>query len=195
MPCGAALLHKHEPTEKVVTHSASGGRVEPCQAKEYVRLVRDVIHNFHAAGDAQTRVGGDGVTPPAPWIYRPWLDLLIGCGAWSAPLVLTNYVSPCPKYFLVLCFLCARADSSTTHISWLRFTVPIILMMSSGNIDASRFTQAAARHYHAYLKEVAKNPELKATEQHLGPAAHGLNSQISRRLLEALSLRPSAFAK
>src|SRR5271156_1895285 len=22
-----------------------------------------------------------------PWIYRPWLDLLIGCGAWSAPLL------------------------------------------------------------------------------------------------------------
>lgn len=29
-----------------------------------------------------------------PWIYRPWVDLLIGCGAWSAPLLLlTNYVS------------------------------------------------------------------------------------------------------
>ncbi len=24
---------------------------------------------------------------PSPWIYRPWLDLLIGCGAWSAPLL------------------------------------------------------------------------------------------------------------
>jgi tetratricopeptide (TPR) repeat protein len=28
-------------------------------------------------------------TPAAtgPWIYRPWLDLLVGCGAWSAPLL------------------------------------------------------------------------------------------------------------
>jgi len=31
-------------------------------------------------------------TPPAsaptsPWIYRPWLDLVVGCGAWSAPLL------------------------------------------------------------------------------------------------------------
>ena len=27
-------------------------------------------------------------TPPAsPWIYRPWLDLIVGCGAWSAPLL------------------------------------------------------------------------------------------------------------
>jgi tetratricopeptide (TPR) repeat protein len=26
--------------------------------------------------------------PPAqPWLYRPWLDLLVGCGAWSAPLL------------------------------------------------------------------------------------------------------------
>ncbi len=32
---------------------------------------------------------------PAPanngWIYRPWLDLLVGCGAWSAPLLLLVY--------------------------------------------------------------------------------------------------------
>jgi tetratricopeptide (TPR) repeat protein len=25
--------------------------------------------------------------PGGPWIYRPWLDLLVGCGAWSAPLL------------------------------------------------------------------------------------------------------------
>ncbi|HXQ26076.1 MAG TPA: tetratricopeptide repeat protein [Candidatus Acidoferrales bacterium] len=25
--------------------------------------------------------------PAGPWIYGPWLDLLIGCGAWSAPLL------------------------------------------------------------------------------------------------------------
>lgn len=39
--------------------------------------------------------GDDGAAPRSPWIYRPWLDLIIGCGAWSAPLlILTNYVSP-----------------------------------------------------------------------------------------------------
>jgi tetratricopeptide (TPR) repeat protein len=38
---------------------------------------------------------GNGTRPASPWVYRPWLDLLIGCGAWSAPLlVFTNYVSP-----------------------------------------------------------------------------------------------------
>lgn len=26
-------------------------------------------------------------SPTGPWIYRPWLDLLVGCGAWSAPLL------------------------------------------------------------------------------------------------------------
>lgn len=29
----------------------------------------------------------------APWIYNPWLDLIVGCGAWSAPLLLISYVS------------------------------------------------------------------------------------------------------
>ena len=28
-----------------------------------------------------------------PWIYQPWLDLLVGCGAWSAPLLLIAYYS------------------------------------------------------------------------------------------------------
>ncbi|HYM77159.1 MAG TPA: tetratricopeptide repeat protein [Candidatus Dormibacteraeota bacterium] len=27
----------------------------------------------------------------APWIYTPWLDLIVGCGAWSAPLLLISY--------------------------------------------------------------------------------------------------------
>ena len=29
----------------------------------------------------------------APWIYGPWLDLVVGCGAWSAPLLLLSYLS------------------------------------------------------------------------------------------------------
>jgi tetratricopeptide (TPR) repeat protein len=28
-----------------------------------------------------------------PWIYNPWLDLIVGCGAWSAPLLLLSYFS------------------------------------------------------------------------------------------------------
>ncbi len=29
--------------------------------------------------------------PAAPWIYNSWLDLIVGCGAWSAPLLLLSY--------------------------------------------------------------------------------------------------------
>ncbi len=28
-----------------------------------------------------------------PWIYNPWFDLIVGCGAWSAPLLLVSYLS------------------------------------------------------------------------------------------------------
>lgn len=28
-----------------------------------------------------------------PWIYNPWLDLIVGCGGWSAPLLLVSYLS------------------------------------------------------------------------------------------------------
>ena len=29
----------------------------------------------------------------ASWIYNPWLDLIVGCGAWSAPLLVLAYLS------------------------------------------------------------------------------------------------------
>jgi Tfp pilus assembly protein PilF len=29
--------------------------------------------------------------PHSPWIYRPWIDLTVGCGAWSAPLLLAGF--------------------------------------------------------------------------------------------------------
>src|SRR5579864_6741372 len=32
-------------------------------------------------------------TEPASiaWIYNPWVDLIVGCGAWTAPLLLVSY--------------------------------------------------------------------------------------------------------
>jgi len=47
-----------------------------------------------------------------PWIYGPWLDLIVGCGAWSAPLLLLTYFAkqndaqawPIAFYFLALFF-------------------------------------------------------------------------------------------
>ena len=31
--------------------------------------------------------------PSIAWIYNPWLDLIVGCGAWSAPLLVISYAS------------------------------------------------------------------------------------------------------
>jgi len=31
--------------------------------------------------------------PSALWVYNPWLDLVVGCGAWSLPLLLISYLS------------------------------------------------------------------------------------------------------
>jgi tetratricopeptide (TPR) repeat protein len=30
---------------------------------------------------------------PSAWLYGPWLDLIVGCGAWSSPLLLLSYLS------------------------------------------------------------------------------------------------------
>jgi tetratricopeptide (TPR) repeat protein len=35
----------------------------------------------------------EGTAASSPWIYSPWLDLMVGCGAWSAPLLLISYLS------------------------------------------------------------------------------------------------------
>jgi tetratricopeptide (TPR) repeat protein len=34
--------------------------------------------------------------PASPWIYWPWLDLAIGCGGWSAPLLLLAWLGTSP---------------------------------------------------------------------------------------------------
>jgi tetratricopeptide (TPR) repeat protein len=34
-----------------------------------------------------------GKRTSALWLYNPWLDLIVGCGAWSAPLLLLAYFS------------------------------------------------------------------------------------------------------
>ena len=35
--------------------------------------------------------GAPGSHAQNPWIYRPWIDLTVGCGAWSAPLLLAGF--------------------------------------------------------------------------------------------------------
>jgi tetratricopeptide (TPR) repeat protein len=51
----------------------------------------------------------------APWIYNPWLDLTVGCGAWSAPLLLLSYFSLASN---------ARAWSIAFYVLALFFNYP-----------------------------------------------------------------------
>ena len=83
---------------------------------------------FSTLPGGQSHVVGNGTRPPAPWVYRPWLDLLIGCGAWSAPLlVLTNYVSP----------------SSTTSWSFAFYLLALLF-------NYPHFMATVYRAYHSY---------------------------------------------
>ena len=36
---------------------------------------------------------GEHLVAASTWIYNPWLDLIVGCGAWSAPLLLISYLA------------------------------------------------------------------------------------------------------
>src|ERR1700691_6755565 len=36
---------------------------------------------------------GDNSAARSVWLYGPGLDLVVGCGAWSAPLLLLSYFS------------------------------------------------------------------------------------------------------
>ncbi|MGH9712752.1 MAG: tetratricopeptide repeat protein [Candidatus Acidiferrales bacterium] len=48
---------------------------------------------------ADTISGPSTPAPSGPWIYRPWLDLLVGCGAWSAPLLaIATWLTPSHTY-------------------------------------------------------------------------------------------------
>ncbi|HEV1993951.1 MAG TPA: hypothetical protein VGR03_06455 [Candidatus Acidoferrum sp.] len=88
----------------------------------------------------------------SPWIYRPWIDLLIGCGAWSAPLLLlafyaTNtYARAWAVAFYFLALLCnyphfmatvyrayhTRTEFEKYHI----FTVHIALLLALAGVIA-----------------------------------------------------------
>jgi Tfp pilus assembly protein PilF len=44
-----------------------------------------------AAPEERTSTPAPPSRPQSPWIYRPWIDLTVGCGAWSAPLLLAGF--------------------------------------------------------------------------------------------------------
>jgi len=60
----------------------------------------------------RTAPAATAVEKKAPWIYGPWIDLLAGCGAWSAPLLLLAFYATAAYsrgwavafYFLALLF-------------------------------------------------------------------------------------------
>jgi tetratricopeptide (TPR) repeat protein len=86
------------------------------------------------------------------WIYRPWIDLLVGCGAWSAPLLLislyaTNAYSRAWSvafYFLALLFnyphfmaTVYRAYHTLTEFQKYRlFTVHVALLLATAGLVA-----------------------------------------------------------
>jgi tetratricopeptide (TPR) repeat protein len=89
---------------------------------------------------------------PSPWIYRPWIDLLIGCGAWSAPLLLLAFYASSTYsrawavafYFLALLFnyphfmaTVYRAYHTRTEFQKYRiFTVHVALLLALAGVIA-----------------------------------------------------------
>jgi tetratricopeptide (TPR) repeat protein len=86
------LTQAQQPTRvQVVTHSASAVRLNRIRAKDYVTLDRV---SSTISMDPASSSAGYSTPQQGPWVYGPWTDLLIGCGAWTAPLLLlTSYVS------------------------------------------------------------------------------------------------------
>ena len=92
------------------------------------------------------------ISAPSPWIYRPWIDLLIGCGAWSAPLLLlafyatSTYSRAWAVAFYFLALLCNyphfmatvyRAYHTRTEFARYRiFTVHIALLLALAGVVA-----------------------------------------------------------
>jgi tetratricopeptide (TPR) repeat protein len=48
-------------------------------------MTESIVKSNHSAGERAVAA--------STWIYNPWLDLIVGCGAWSAPLLLISYFS------------------------------------------------------------------------------------------------------
>jgi tetratricopeptide (TPR) repeat protein len=88
----------------------------------------------------------------SPWIYRPWIDLLVGCGGWSAPLLLLafyatgSYSRAWAVAFYFLALLCNyphfmatvyRAYHTHTEFEKYRiFTVHIALLLALAGLIA-----------------------------------------------------------
>ncbi len=94
----------------------------------------------------------DRIAAASPWIYRPWIDLLVGCGAWSAPLLLLAFFAASAHarawtlgfYFLALLsnyphFMATIYRAYHTHSEFAKyriFTVHIALLLAATGIVA-----------------------------------------------------------
>jgi Tfp pilus assembly protein PilF len=98
---------------------------------------------------------GSGATPSAhksPWIYGPVIDLLAGCGAWSAPLLLLAFYAAHANaygwtvgfYFLALLFnyphfmatVYRAYHSQSEFAKYKTFTVHIALLLALAGVAA-----------------------------------------------------------
>jgi Tfp pilus assembly protein PilF len=96
------------------------------------------------------RPNGSETARPSPWIYRPAVDLIIGCGGWSAPLLLLAFFASDAHaqgwtvgfYFVALLFnyphfmaTVYRAYHTRTEFAKYRvFTVHIALLLLAAGI-------------------------------------------------------------
>src|SRR5215475_9543619 len=105
----------------------------------------DALRCLLMSDEASLSSQPEAASPASPWIYGPWLDLIVGCGAWSAPLLLVTYAGrfseskiwPLAFYFLALFFnyphfmaTIYRAYHTRTEFAKYRiFTVHITLLL------------------------------------------------------------------
>jgi hypothetical protein len=81
----------------------------------------------------------------SPWIYGPAIDLIVGCGAWSVPLLLISCFSIASSARTDReLFTCWRS-SLTIRTTWRRSIAPIIAPKTSRNIGFYRTYHGADR--------------------------------------------------
>ena len=56
-------------------------------------LSKDVGEGFLTKMSKLSKEQGRSASAASAWLYSPWLDLVVGCGAWSVPLLLLSYFS------------------------------------------------------------------------------------------------------
>lgn len=128
------------------------------------------------------------VSPQAIWIYRPWLDLIVGCGAWSLPLMGLAYLSSAAStltwsvifYFLAL-FLNYPHYMATIHRAYHTaedfekyrvFTVHITLLIALTVVLSHVWVRALPWIFTLYLT---------ASPWHYSGQNYGLFMMFARR--------------